>query len=164
MTLGQCWASLGYLIEENRTNCGRARIKQGKICGVCTYKKEKTLMFQFKVERLSYFAGQLMYKNTFKCFRRCCATKSLRNLINYNMMQESRPVIIFSYLWMHFLLFLNSKFEVNWIWIAWMSFTPLPFFTPTVIYLVIYRIFYFNYKATTKTCKHKYKNWIWIIC
>lgn len=48
-------------------------------------------------------------------------------------------------------------------WIAWISFTPLPFFTPTVIYLVIYRIFYFNYKATTKTYKHKYKNWIWII-
>lgn len=121
-------------------------------------------MFPFKVEQLSYFAGQLiMYQNTLKCFRRGCPTKWLRHLINYNRMQKSRPAIIFSHL-------LNTFFAIfeqhiwGWVrfWIAWISFTPLPFFLPLLL-LVIYRKFYFNYKATTKTYKQKYKNWISII-
>lgn len=69
-------------------------------------KKENTFMFPFKVERFSYFAGQLIiYRNTFKCFRRGCATKSLRHLINYKMMQKCRPGIIFSHL-------LNTLFAI----------------------------------------------------
>lgn len=59
---------------------------------------------------------------------------------------------------MHFLLFLNSTFEVESDFELLEFLLPLfPFFLPLLL-LVIYRKFYFNYKATTKTNKQKYKN------